>query len=269
MIIDTTEWRLEQRGPGGLPTHMLEPGNLIVWDRKPYRVLQLDERDPNDWPEKYTARWLEHGCPDPVTWSERPLMLVVRHEPEPDAKPVHLLARGGHWWTRLPEHYAICRLCGELPPCRDVHTDAVMAVATQKMEGIMAILPGCCHACREPATKRQKTITFEGANLIRPDLPDGSVVFHLRESCRYAAESYDKRWAAAEPGRRGKLHCEGRVRHHYDGTAECTEGAQCPGDVEHRSAEWHRPVGGSPHTSGCWCVSGDVTARVAEREQHP
>ena len=262
---DRTEWRPEQRGPGGTPTHLLTPGTLVVWERAPYRVLEINERDPHDWPEKYTERWLEHGCPDPATWSERPLVLIVRHEPEPDAKPVHLLARASHWWTTLPEHYSVCRLCGELPPCREVHTETVMADAAQKMDAVMSILPGCCHACREPVTRRQKTIRFEGANLIRPDLPDGSAIFHLRESCHYSAQRYDARWAVADPARRRKLYCEGRGRHHYDGSFDCTD-PECPGKpptVGHRSEEWHTLDGTRRgYTSGCWCVSGDLAARL-------
>lgn len=65
---------------------------------------------------------------------------------------------------------------------------------------------------------------------------------------------------AAEPGRRRKLYCKGRRRDHYDGTWDCTLGAECTGDVQHESGEWHQP--GRGLTSGCWCVSGDVTARI-------
>jgi hypothetical protein len=66
-------------------------------------------------------------------------------------------------------------------------------------------LPGCCHACREPITARQKSVTFEGPNLLFPELGDDSAVFHLREMCRWAARRYDETWTKAQPGRRQKF----------------------------------------------------------------
>jgi hypothetical protein len=245
-------------------TDELEPGTLVIYERKPYRVQTCDLDNPLNWPDSTRERWTDDAMPDPATWHRRPFTLSLRHEPQPESDLVWLSAIAGYQWWKLPEHYAVCRLCGQLPPCTHIHTEAVMQVESKKMDLVMAIMPGCCHACREPVTTRQKTIRFEGANLMRPDLPDGSAIFHLREACHHAAVRYDARWAAAEPLRRRRLYCEGRRRNHYDGTADCTEGAQCPGKVGHRSEEWHRPVGGSAYTSGCWCVSGDLTARLAE-----
>lgn len=268
IVVDTTAWRPEQHNTGHAPTYRLTPGNLVIYERAPYRVVEVRERDHTDWPQNYLDRWRERHCPDPATWDYRPMVVVARHEPEPASEPLHLLAPGSHYWTLLPEHYAVCRLCGELPPCREIHTEAVMAVAAAKMEGLMAIMPGCCHSCREPVTRRQKTILFEGANLLRPDLTDDSVVFHLREACRWGAERYDARWAAADPERRRKLFCEGRARNHHDGSFDCTEDPHCPGRVNHRSEEWHTP-GGERYTSGCWCVSGDLAGRLAGRENGP
>lgn len=272
--LDRTEWLPEQiqshdNRARRASTGELTPGMLVVYERKPYRVQTVSLDDPLNWPASTRDRWQDDGMPDPAAWHRRPYTLGLRHEPEPDAAPLWLSAAASvSWWT-LPEHYSVCRLCGQLPPCRDVQTEAVMTQESERLNREMAIVPGCCHSCREPVTKRQKTITFEGANLIRPDLGDGTALFHLREACRDDAVRYDERWAAAEPGRVRLLFCEGRRRNHYDGTADCTEGAACPGDVGHRSAEWHRPVGGSPYTSGCWCVSGDLTPRFAGRDGGP
>jgi hypothetical protein len=264
---DSTAWYPQQRGAGHVSTHNLKPGALIIYERKPYRLLTITEDDPLAWPNSTRERWADAGMPDPKTWERRPFTLSLRHEPEPDAEPVWLSAIAGYAWRTLPEHYAVCHRCNELPPCTHVHTETVMEVEAKRMDVVMAILPGCCHACREPITKRQKTIVFEGANLTRPDLGDGSAIFHVREGCRFAAQTYDARWAAAEPSRRRRLYCEGQRRNHYDGTAECSEGEQCPGDVRHRGEEWHRPVAGRL-TSGCWCVSGDLTVAL-ERDNVP
>ena len=271
----STTWRPEQAltpGPGRAwrkSTSDLATGDLVIWERSPYRVTEARERDHTDWPQKYLEKWTEHHCPDPATWYHRPMTLTLRPEPDPAAEPTHLLAAADHQWWTLPEHYAVCRLCGELPPCRDVHNETVITAETERMALDMAILPGCCHACRQPITRRQKSIRFEGANLIRPDLGDDSAIFHLREACRGAAERYDKRWAHAEPGRARRLYCEGRARHHYDGSFDCTD-PECPGKpptVGHRSEEWHTLDGTRRgYTSGCWCVSGDLTARLAEKD---
>jgi hypothetical protein len=259
--LDSDAWHPEQRGAGYASTHALKPGALVIYERKPYRLLTVTEDDPLAWPNSTRDRWVDLGMPDPKTWERRPFTLSLRHEPEPNSDPVRLSAIASYGWRTLPEHYAVCRLCAEIPPCTHVHTEAVMVVAAKRMDIEMAIMSGCCHACREPITKRQKTIAFEGANLIRPDLPDGSVIFHKREACWGSARSYDERWAAAEPDRRRKLYCEGRHRTHYDKSTDCTEGAECPGNVDHRSREWHHPTDGSRYTSGCWCVSGDLAAR--------
>ncbi|GAB2696412.1 hypothetical protein [Kitasatospora kifunensis] len=93
------------------------------------------------------------------------------------------------------------------------------------------------------------------------DWGDGSAMFHLRGSCRHELREYDKRWAAAVPGRRRSFYCEGHLSHHFDDSKTCTD-VHCPSvDVEHRYQEWHRPRGQGKWT-GCWCVAGDLTARL-------
>lgn len=262
---DRAEWRPEQHDTPSRVTGGLTPGEIVIYDRKPYRIDTVTLDDPLNWPNSTREKWIEDGAPDPAHWQRRPFTLSLRPADDPEANLLWLSATQRTWWWTLPEHYSVCRLCGELPPCSHVHTEQVMAVEGERMAEVMAILPGCCHACREPVTRRQKVIRFPGPNLIRPDLPDGSAIFHLRESCHYGAQQYDARWAAAEPGRSRKLYCEGRGRHHYDGTFDCTD-PECPGKpptVGHRSEEWHTLDGTRRgYTSGCWCVSGDLTARL-------
>lgn len=258
--IDHDAWHPDQRADHR-SGDKLTPGQIIIWERKPFRVIETRERDPFDWDDTIRDTWTDHGCPDPATWAYRPLVLVLRDENEPTAKPLHLSGSASIMWRTLPEHYAVCRLCGELPPCREVHNEKIAEQAGEHFERQMAIMPGSCHGCREPITSRQKYHRFDGPNLIRPDLGDGSAMFHLRGSCRLDLRQYDKRWADAVPGRRRGFYCEGHLSHHFDDSKTCTD-VDCPSvDVEHRYAEWHRP-GVHALWMGCWCVSGDLTAQL-------
>lgn len=265
---DPTQWRAREACGPGKATTDLTVGTIIVWERRPYRIAESTPRPLTDWKPAYIEGWEKAGRPDPATWRYRPFILVLTPEYAPGLEfRQRLESPGNYYWTVLPEHFAVCRLCNELPPCSHEWGESVLRHARVEMEAALRIIPGCCLGCGEPITSRQKRILFEGPNLARPDFADDTAVFHARHSCRSEARAYDDRWAAAEPGRARKLFCEGHVRHHYDGTVECSQGVECPGAVagelvDHRGAEWHRLVGGSRYTSGCWCVSGDVTARA-------
>lgn len=266
--IDPDAWRPDQRDTGYESARNLTVGQIAIWDRQPYRVIETRERDFTDWDAKYRDKWVEQGCPDPATWTYRPLVIVLRDERNDRAKPLHLLGPAVQMWRTLPEHYAVCSRCGELPPCREVHNEKIAERATERFEQQMAIMPGCCHDCHEPITRRQKSYGFPGPNLVRPDLGDNSALFHLRESCRSGLRAYDKRWAAAAPGRRRSFYCDGHLTHHHDDSKSCSS-PECPSlDVEHRRAEWHRP-GVHATWMGCWCIVGDFASRLADdhREQ--
>lgn len=236
----------------------LKPQQLVVWERRPYRVVEVRPRQRVDWGEDYITAWLEAGMPEPDEWWARPMMVVVRDEDQPKAKPLHLCAPANTMWHVLPEHFPVCRLCHEIPPCQHVMNERLMADAEARFARDMAIMPGCCHACREPITGRQKTTTFPGANLMRPDFGDNSAIFHTRGKCRDALERYDKRWADTT-GNRRRWYCEGRQTVHTDKSLTCTELTDCPGDVDHRSRDWHNAryqgVG-----EACWCLAGETQA---------
>ncbi|WP_405852949.1 hypothetical protein OG571_47680 (plasmid) [Streptomyces sp. NBC_01369] len=188
---------------------------------------------------------------------------MIRHEEQAQATPLHLEGPDSYEWYTLPEHYGVCRICRELPPCRHVHNDAIMDRASERMAKDMAIMPGVCHGCREPITKRQKTFAFPGPNLIRPDLGNDSAIFHTRRDCLATARSYDERWAAAEPQRTRLLYCEGTVTVHHDESREC-DSLDCKaknipkGLVQHQTGIWHHPKGGRV-TQGCWCLASANT----------
>jgi hypothetical protein len=250
-IRDDDWWPTERTGFRG--TERLKPEFLVIWDRQAYRVIEVRERDEVDWPERFRQAWVNAGMPDPKTWSSRPMVVVVRRDEQPTAKPLHLCAPASASWRTLPEHYAVCRLCHEIPPCRHVHNKTIAERATERFEKEMAILPGMCHACREPITRRQKSVGFPGPNLIRPDLGDDSAIFHLRTKCHGSVRAYDERWAKAT-GKARRFFCEGTLTVHHNGELECTDPATCPsGEVDHRARIWHRP-GRSHVAAGCWCL---------------
>jgi len=224
-------------------TDKLQPGDIIVAKRRPYRVREITPRPHINWNEEYLTAWERSGRPDPDTWQHRPFALVLTDEDNPGSKQeFHCEAAGSRYWTVLPEHYVICRLCGELPPCTHVHTEEIVEQASARMDEAMRILPGACHACKELIRPRQGTIRFEGENLIRPDLGADSAVFHTRRQCFDAAFRYDEKWSVAAPGRRGKLSCTGVVVHHFDGSTDCLLGAGCGGAGGSDAAPWRAGV---------------------------
>lgn len=262
---DPDEWRPELPGPPSshtVDTGRLEPGMIVVFQHKPYRVLEVRERAHANWPDAYRDAWVRQGRPDPDTWRYRPRIFVLRPEDDPEAAHVNLQGPNCARWYVLPEHYPICRLCKEIPPCRHVHNERIMQRATAKMDRDMALMPGVCHGCREPITRRQKSFTFPGPNLIRPDLGDDTAAFHTRQSCAGAAKSYDERWATAEEGRRRFFHCEGTFTVHHDGTSECSS-PHCVATgpladwVEHRMWIRHHPR--MEEARGCWCLAAQLT----------
>lgn len=253
-------WRPSQ-STAWTETCELEKDDVIVADRKPFLIDRIQEIRSDQWPQEYVDLWLKQEMPDAETWRSRPLRVHgFWQSPGADTRLHNTIAPAKHTWDVLPEHYSVCHKCLELPPCRHVHTETVMRSATAKMARDMAILPGACHACKEPISTRQKTFAFPGANLIRPDLGDGSVIFHTRRKCFNAMHAYDKRWAAAEEGRRRFFYCEGTQTIHFDQSTECTE-AQCTATgelkdwVDHQCRIWHHPQG-SRVARGCWCLVG-------------
>jgi hypothetical protein len=172
----------------------LAPGVLVIWDRKPWRVVEVTERPLDLWGAKYDeafaddlARWEEwpgkRERPEKATWDGRPVTVAIVPDGKPAEKPLHLIGPAHHRWDVLPEHYAICSQCGELPPCRHEEAEREADVAIAHAEALMEIPAGHCLGCGEQITSRQKAVRFPGPNLWRPDLGEGSAVFHARREC--------------------------------------------------------------------------------------
>lgn len=230
--------------------HRPEPGWLIAMNRTTWVVVDVREGDQHD----------------DFLWE-----LIVH---SPDASDRHLSARFGHqlraWWP-LPEHYAVCHRCGDLAPCR-AHTDAILAAEQAvRMERELRLLPGCCPACQEPVTSRQRSIVFEG-EYVRNPLGPPDVAFHLRRECRGEAARYEEAWVRADPTRARSLltlTCAGTVVVCGDRHAECfgADDQACPSiHARHRgyTACWAQT-----HGCGRQCGSHTHGTRFGRRDADP
>jgi hypothetical protein len=245
-------------------TSNLTHGQIVIAGRHPFRIDRVQPLETGDWPDVFIEAWREQGRPTAENWWGQPYWIAGYWEhPDADQHIHSAIAPGDHPWRVLPEHYNICHLCHELPPCTYEHTETIIARASARLAQDMAILPSCCHSCREPITSRQSSFTFPGANLIRPDLGESSAIFHTRGRCARDLHAYDALWAAAEPGRARLLYCHGVLVIHFDGTLECSA-ARCPAReelqdvVDHRLRTRHLPadaLNSRPTGAGCWCLA--------------
>ncbi|MGW9238153.1 hypothetical protein ACWGRL_05355 [[Kitasatospora] papulosa] len=182
----------------------LKPGVLVIWDRKPHRIVELAERPADLWEEQHekdfkdaVARWerYPHGNrPEKSTWEGRPFVFVLAPDRQPTAKPLHLVGPYSHSWQVLPEHYCICSACGELPPCSHEVAEKTADRDMARASVLMDIPPGHCLGCGEFVTRRQQAARFPGPNLWRPDMPEHSAVFHARQECSGEVDRYRRQW---------------------------------------------------------------------------
>jgi hypothetical protein len=184
----------------------LKPGILVIWDRQPHQIVELAERPLDLWGDKHEMRYataLERwdryprgDRPEKATWDGRPYVFVLQPDGKPHEEPIHLIGPADTSWDVLPEHYAICSACGELPPCRDELNEREADQQAAKADVVMDIPPGHCLGCGEFVTTRQNAARFPGPNLWRPDLPENSAVFHARQECSGEVDRYRRQWEA-------------------------------------------------------------------------
>lgn len=215
----------------------LQPGDLVVSEREVWCVREARLVPVIDWDERDREGYRRlngHGASE-EDWPYRPVYLIV--VPAKGGKRRHVKVRPymnyGRMTYVLHPHYPVCSDCGEPWPCPEIDITRQVRKEAAAMEQLSRIMPGCCWGCGEPVTSRQKSITFDGENLLLPGA--SPAVFHLRHGkpyCFSAAVDYEKKWAAAEPGRHPSLHCRGDRIVHVDGT-ECSEEPFCPGPGAH------------------------------------
>lgn len=188
----------------------LRPGMVVILSRAPYRIVEIREKPDDLWPEKYEAAWkaefdewartpTDKPAPQRSTWRHRPVNVVV--VPDGGGTEEHRVGPASYVFDVLPEHYAVCVRCGELPPCREEEVDREVDKQVAKSDRLMSIQPGACMGCGETISSRQKTVSFPGPNLWRPDLADGTVRFHARSECSHWVYAYRGQWEdAGKPG---------------------------------------------------------------------
>ncbi|WP_026058420.1 hypothetical protein [Streptomyces sp. SS] len=205
----------------GKGTHLrLRAGSIVVLDRRAWRVLEITGYPDNSWPKSYEKAWRDHvelwwhanelrraenqalkPAPERAEFYRRPVVLVLRDENLPRSAVKHWCAPASLDWQVLPEHYAVCRACGELPPCH--HGEYFPEGGPRRPEqsgGIQLIVPeGCCMGCAEQIKPRMRTVRFPGPNLWYPDLGDDTAVFHSRSSCEDQVEYYRAQWQSEYP----------------------------------------------------------------------
>ncbi|MFI8194614.1 hypothetical protein ACIF8T_38900 [Streptomyces sp. NPDC085946] len=197
-------------------THMrLRAGSIVVLDRQAWRILEINGYTGDRWPDSYEKAWRDHvelwwhanelrrannqvakPAPERTEFYKRPVILVLRNENLPRSTPKHWCAPASHDWQVLPEHYAVCRACGELPPCQ--HGEYRWEGGPRWPEqngGIPLMVPeGCCMGCAEPIKPRMRTVRFPGPNLWYPDLGEDTAVFHARAACADQVDCYRMQW---------------------------------------------------------------------------
>lgn len=250
-------------------------GQVIAWDYRAWEVMHVADAEPT-----VEEAELLTGYREPWRTESMPYKISLRrlhgepHQRENSFRGVPLRAParmatstfGIYEGGRVP----LCS-CHQHPwPCRDMCEEAKAADAMAEAERELRLLPGCCPACQEPVTSRQRSITFGGPNVRNP-LAEGPT-FHLRRACRPAAATYEELWVADEPGRKRSLltmRCEGTVIVHEDQTGECfgAAGSQCPSIYAR-----HRVYSAcylQSHGCGSGCTSRRHGTRVAGYPMDP
>ncbi|MFI8253961.1 hypothetical protein [Streptomyces filamentosus] len=216
-LIGRHDWPEE----GDEGTHLrLRAGAIVVLDRRAWRVLEITGYPGDHWPEAYEKAWRDHmelwwhanelrrvhnqavkPASDRGDFYKRPVVLVLRDENLPRSAPKHWCAPASQDWQVLPEHYAICRACGELPPCHHgEYSPEGGPRLPEQSGGIPLLVPeGCCMGCAEEIKPRMRTVRFPGPNLWYPDLGEDTAVFHSRAACEDQVALYRSQWQAAYP----------------------------------------------------------------------
>ena len=194
------EWAPDQTDTSVATAAEIQPGTVVAWNYKPLLITETEEINIANWPDSYLKGWEAAGRPDRETWSGRPLR--IHNRPDGTKDPIKVGTAPASWqYLVLPQHYAVCNRCGELPPCREIFLDHLMAIESGRMDFEMQLTHGACHACGQRVTPREHSVLFPGDNLVRPDLGPNTAVFHTRRGCMDITLAYQNRWLKAGKGR--------------------------------------------------------------------
>lgn len=253
-----------------------EVGDVIAYDWRAWEVTNLADDEPTAEEAETLARrndrWREHTAM-PYKISLRRLY-GPKAERDNSAGDVALRApldmSASAFGTYEDGRVPLCSCCNHPWPCRDMTEAARAADAIKKAERELNLIPGCCPACEEPVTSRQKSITFGGPNVRNP-LAEGPT-FHLRRACRHAAATYEELWVNDDPGRKRSLltlACAGTVIVHEDGTGECfgADGSDCPSIYARHRA--YSACYLQSHGCGSGCTSRRHGTRIAGYPSDP
>ncbi len=195
----------------------LEVGSTVIVDRRPWLLLEISEYPDRQWPSSYRRAWHDHVelwnrsaslydssgrsakiPPRKADFYKRPVVVVLRDENFPRSTPKQWCVPASRDWQILPEHYAVCRACGELPPCSNAEyrsTGGSGWVLGEDSKDFI-VPPNCCMGCSELIKPRVRTVSFPGPNLWYPDLEEGSAIFHGRSACAEQVDRYRMQWRA-------------------------------------------------------------------------
>jgi hypothetical protein len=250
-------------------------GEIVALARRAWEVMHISDADPTPEEQErldlYVAPWRDQMRPYRVTLRR---LHGPKHEHENSRHEVGFRIRvGAH--NPLPGYkdgrVPLCSCCGHPWPCLEADQQRFAEREMKSAEKALNLMPGCCPACEEPVTSRQRSITFGGPNVRNP-LADGPT-YHLRRKCYGAAASYEETWVNAEPGRARSLltlRCEGTLIVHGDGTGECfgANGSDCPSIyAQHRG---YSACYMQSHGCGQDCArAGHPGTRLAGRPDNP
>jgi hypothetical protein len=180
-------------------TRSLNAGDVIRFERQALCVHKIQECPRGAWPNGYVALWYRAGMPSPDEWADRPMLVTgAWHAQSRSSERVHVLTSGDYRWEILPEDYAVCSSCGEVPPCRHMQIERAVREESERLREILSINPGHCHACLDKIREGEPFIAFSGMNLLRPDLGPGSAIFHEEGRCRWKMKAYEELWWSSE-----------------------------------------------------------------------
>ena len=183
------------------------PVGLIAYRHGVWQVLAVQSLERALWNDTDEQRWLDVRMPEPwplAMYDPGPYRVEVRHvggvnpnRHDVGAMTVHSTSKWREpWRVYLGSRWPMCSCCGQPVPCTAELLDQQINAEMLQLEEHSAKLPGCCWACSEPISSRQRSVAYPGVNLDSPTGPE--VRFHTRYACAQSAESYKQRWLAAQ-----------------------------------------------------------------------